>query len=377
MQITLLPPLLPSEAVASVATTTVGPAPGTRLIATVLGPGLDGGTRLALGGQHLATADPLPYPAGARVHLAVVGEGRFTVVGADAPASQTPCVATPPVSPEGYGLAAAVLAANGGSDGPAAAAAALRWLPALVEAGLLSSELARTLTAGLTPLPVPTDPAFAAAFAEALAARLASGGLYLERRLAAWLRTPHAAGTAPAAGDDLRLGLAAATRALDDDVQGDWDAARQDLSRVQAALLAAQARTAAHLAGQGVVDVGLWLQVGQIDVPARMRVDRDGARHGQHDDEPTHRVRLDLTLDGLGPLQVRIGVHGTAVRAEIVVSDAGAADRIEAGLAELGQALEDAGFEQALTRVVVDPIAANATEPLPTVPPHAIVDALA
>ena len=66
------------------------------------------------------------------------------------------------------------------------------------------------------------------------------------------------------------------------------------------------------------------------------------------------------------------------LRAEFFVEYPGTADRIEAGLATLGSALEHAGFAQVLSRVVVDPVRVCAPDDLPDLPSqHTILDARA
>ncbi len=88
-------------------------------------------------------------------------------------------------------------------------------------------------------------------------------------------------------------------------------------------------------------------------------------------------MRLDLALDGLGRVQVRLGVLASRVRAEFLVEHPESADRIEAGLVDLGAALEGAGFAQVLSRVVVDPVTVCAPDDLPDLPTAHIVDARA
>jgi hypothetical protein len=86
-------------------------------------------------------------------------------------------------------------------------------------------------------------------------------------------------------------------------------------------------------------------------------------------------VQLDLDLDGLGRVQVRVDAAGGTVRTELVTERATAADAIEGGLDELSDALSHAGFRDVLTRVVIDPIRiAGADTPLDLPPEGSIVN---
>jgi hypothetical protein len=384
MQITLLPPLLPSEAITPVQVPGTF-TPGVRIMATVLGTTADGATLLSLMGARVATGAPMGYPEGTRLRLEVVQGGDrplLQLVGAEPadaaapPPAAPPAPAGPPVSQVTYGLAAAVLAARDAPDVRAAALGVSRWLPALVSSGLISEAQAHALVRSLAPVPVPMPPAgtpeaalAADAVARAIAARVADGGALLERRLADVVR--HARPDAETlASHDVRSRLALVSALLDQAPPG-LDGAREAVRGLQDALLAEQARTAAHLAREGVVDVRIPLQVDghEAEMRLRMRVQRDAPEQGGGDDPaPWRQVRLDLALEGLGRVQVRLGVVGAQVRTEFIVEGPEPADRLEAGLAELGAALEAAGFAQALSRVVVDPVRACAPDDLPDLP---------
>jgi len=297
-----------------------------------------------------------------------------------------PAAPGPPVSAVTYGLAAAVLAARQGSDVRAAALAVAHWIPALVSSGLLSAAQGESMQNALTPVPVLIEPAgtpegtrAAATSARAIADRVADGGLLLERRLAEVVRQARPEAIA-AAANDLRSRLAAVVHLLHQDAPTGLEGARDALTALQQALLAEQARAAAHLAGAGVVDVRVPLQVdGQApEMLLRMRIERDASGHaGDEDATPWRQVRLDLALAGLGRVQVRLGVLASQVRAEFLVEHPASADRIEAGLAELTTALEGAGFAQVLSRVVIDPVTVCAPDDLPELPTAGILDARA
>ena len=210
----------------------------------------------------------------------------------------------------------------------------------------------------------------------AIADRVADGGVLLERRLADAAR--HAGTDArAAAGNDLRARLAGLSHLLQRPPAG-LEGARDTVAGLQAALLAEQARTAAHFASGGVVDVRVPVraEAGKADVQVRMRIERDAAERAEGGDPtPWRQVQLDLALDGLGRVQVRLGVRASQLRAEFLVEQPGSADRIEAGLVDLGTALERAGFAQVLSRVVVDPVAVCAPDALPDLPgQHTILD---
>lgn len=390
MQITLLPQLLPSEGVTSVQSGHQAFTPGTRILATVLGTGLEGGTMLSFAGRHVPTGGALPYPPGTTLRLEVVEGGPqplLRLVAAEAaavapPAPPTPPVPSgPPVSTVTYGLAAAVMAAQTAPDVRQASLALAQWLPALVAGGLLTPRQAETLLKALGPVQVgaasstPADGVPAGAVvARALAERVADGGLLLERRLADVLRQARPDATAVATRD-VRAQLAVVAHLLDHATG--MAEARTAVTGLQDALLAEQARAAAHLARDGVVDVRIPLQVqGQdAEMRLRMRIARDAPDASGDDPAPWRQVRLDLALDGLGHVQVRLGVVASQVRAEFFVEHAGTADLIEAGLADLGGALEGVGFAQVLSRVVVDPVTACAPDDLPELPPQrAILD---
>ena len=392
MQITLLPPLLPSDGVVSVPAAHQAFTPGSRMLATVIGAGLEGGTLLSLGGREVLADGKLPYPAGTTLRLEVVEGGRqpslrlvsgpLAVVSPDE-LLETPQAAAPPVSAVTYGMAAAVLAARGDTDVRGAAVAFARWMPALVSSGVLTSSQADALVALLAPVRVPTTPSTTpegaravATAAQAIAERVSDGGLLLERRLADVVRGTGSAARLLAA-DDLRSRLAVAAHLLEQ-AGPELEGARAAVTRLQDALLAEQARSAAHLAGDGVVDLRIPLQGEHQDAEMRLRLriqrDRDGAADSE-DTAPWRQVQLDLDLDGLGRIQVRLGVIATQVRAEFFVEDAGAADRIEAGLSHLDASLEGAGFARVLSRVVVDPVRACQPDELPDLPAqHSILD---
>ncbi len=150
------------------------------------------------------------------------------------------------------------------------------------------------------------------------------------------------------------------------------------MTDLQDALLAEQARAGAHLAHEGLVDVRVPLRVEdrEAEMRLRMRIQRDTPGRSDEDDPfPWRQVRLDVALEGLGRVQVRIGLVEAQVRAEFLVEHPDAADRIEAGLVALDNALERTGFAQVLSRVVVDPVRACAPDELPELPlPRRIVD---
>lgn len=388
MQITLLPPLLPTEGVTSVQVTNMAFTPGARILATVLATGLEGGgTLLSMGGREVPTGGPLPYPPGSTLRLEVLQGGahpQLRLVSVEAPGTVAPTdqtsVSGSPVSVVSYGLAAAVLAAREGSDVRPAALAMARWMPVLVAGGLLTPGQAESLATALAPVPLhsgaagtPESARAAEATARALADRVADGGLLLERRLGDMVRHARADAREAAAGD-LRSRLAVVAHLLHD-APPELEGARQAASALQAVLLGEQARAAAHLAHEGVVDVRVPVHADGRDTELRMRIARD-APHGGHGEDPTpwRQVCLDLALDGLGHVQVRVGVLASHVRLEFFVEHAGSADRIEAGLADLSRALEGAGFAQVLARVVVDPVTACAPDTLPDLPQRAILD---
>lgn len=391
MQITLLPPLLPSEGVVAIRGATQPFTPGSRILATVA-TGLDGGTLLSLGGRHLPTSSALPYPPGTVLRLEVMAGGaqpllRLVAVEPSAEpvteAGDAAPPAGPPVSATTYGLAAAVLAAREGPDVRSAAVAVARWMPALVASGLLTAPQAEVLWKALAPVPVPAAARDGApvteAVARALADRVANGGLMLERRLA-HVVAQNRPDAARAAADDVRSRLAVLAQRLQQAPPG-LEPAHQAVSGLQDAMLAEQARVAAHLARDGVVDVRIPLQIeGQAaEMRLRMQIQRDPETpSGEDPSAPWRQVRIDLVLEGLGRVQVRLAVMPAQVRAEFFVEHARTADRIETGLARLTTALEGAGFAQVLSRVIVDPVRVCAPDDLPDLPPqHTIVDARA
>ena len=385
MQITLLPPLLPSDGVTSVARTQQAFTPGQRLLATVASTGLEGGTLLLLGGREVPAGGTLPYPAGTTLQLEVVEGGPqplLRLVSAEAPAVKAdaaelaaPAPAGPPVSAVTYGLAAAVLAARAGADVRGAAAAVARWVPAMVAAGVLTPAQGEALARALAPVSVkgyagdPGGPGGAESVARAIAERVSDGGLMLERRLGELVRHGNATVRAAAAAD-VRSRLAVAAHLLAQASPG-LEGARQAVTDLQDAMLAEQARAAAHLAHDGVVDVRVPLQVAdrEAELRLRMRIQREAPGSRDDDDAfPWRQVRLDVSLEGLGRVQVRVGVVEREVRTEFFVEDAAAADRIDAGLVDLDVALERAGFAEVLSRVVVDPVRVCAPDDLPDLP---------
>lgn len=387
MQITLLPPLLSSDGVVSVPSAHQAFSPGSRVLATVIGVSLEGGTLLSLGGREVLADGALPYPPGTTLTLEVVQGGRLPslrlVSGAPAVTGpdgelESAQPAAPPVSAVTYGMAAAVLAARGETDVRGAAAAFARWMPALVSSGVLTSSQAEALLGGLAPVRVPVAPSTTpegaremVKAAQAIAERVSDGGLLLERRLADVVRGSAPAARLRAAGD-LRSRLAVASGLLEQ-AGPELEGARDAVTRLQHALLAEQARSAAHLAGDGVVDLRIPLQGEhqQAEMRLRLRIQRDADEAAEGEDPaPWRQVQLDLDLDGLGRIQVRLGVIAGQVRAEFFVEDAGAADRIEAGLAHLDASLEGAGFARVLSRVVVDPVRACQPDALPDLPSH-------
>jgi hypothetical protein len=388
MQITLLPPLLPSDGVVPVRATHQAFTPGTRVLATVLGTALDGGTLLSLGGREVPTGGTLPYPPGTRLRLEVVEGGpqpllrmlSSDVVPIDdaneAAAPVAPENAAAPVSSVTYALAAAVLAAREGRDVRGAAITFARWVPVLVSKGVLGASLGEALLEALAAVRVEVGPPSALdgtgdprSVARAIADRVNDGGLLLERRLGeiARLARPEAAA---AAATDLRSRLALAGHLLAYAPPG-LEGAREALTELQTAVLTEQARTAAYLARDGVLDVRIPLQIapGEAELCLRLRIERDTPAHHLDDDSsPWRQVRLDVALEGLGRVQVRIRTARSQVRTEFLVEHPASADRLEAGLPELDAALSDAGFAEVLSRVVVDPVRACAPEDLPDLP---------
>lgn len=381
MHIQLLPATLPPERTLTPAIPRVDMTPGQRVTALVLSPDLDGRSMLAFAGRELPTRTPLPFPPGTRLLLEVVDAS------SEAPAVRiveprpTPM---PAVSPVTYGYAAAVLSAEAAGALAAARGAVAQWLPMLVARGILTAAQAASLGHDLGPV-VPRrhpggpdrrserrdDPPQPQALADGLATRLAREPALLEARMAAALRHGGGSDTADQLVDqDLRGRLAQLIKALS---AGPTDTAlaeaRESVTRLQAALLAEQARTAAHFARDGIVDLHMPLALGAQDVDVRMRVGDAPERDGT-DGQGGRRVQLDLDLEGLGRLQVRLDAAGGAVRTEIVTERASAADAIELGLDELTTALAGAGFDEVLTRVVIDPVRVAAGAPPLELPPE-------
>lgn len=405
MQITLLPPILSTQSPVAVPTASLTLAPGMKVSATVLGTTTDGGALLSLFGRQVP-ASALPHPVGTTLHLEVVeggdrpllrlvgstaGTAGATTAGAVTTASTDH--ALPPtdlarpaaLSPVTYGLAAAVLAARGGGDVRAAAVSLARWVPMLISTGVLGraqgEALMRALAPVTVPLPSPETPearAASEAVGRAIKERLDDGGVLMERRLADLLRHPGAAAER-AAANDVRARLALLAHVLAEaptSVHG----ARAEVIGLQEALLGEQARVAAHLARDGVVDVRVPLQVGAQDAEMRlrMRIARETPDADGGDPAPWRHVRLDLNLEGLGRVQVLLGLAETQVQAEFVVERAEVADLLEERLVDLDTSMQAAGFTRLLSRVVVDPVRVAAPDELPELPAHrAILDARA
>jgi hypothetical protein len=389
MQITLLPPLLPTEGVTSVPRPRTGLVAGARIVATVAAGDPGGHTLLTFGERQVPVRGGLPYAPGTRLRLEVIEAGAQPVLrvlgevgdaGAlAAPAEPEP--GRPSVSPRFYGLAAAVMASvDAEAIGPASAAVA-RSIPALVSRGVLTAEQGRDLAAALAPLQLTSEaldtPEGRRTLADALADRVAHGGALLERTIAD-LRRRERTLTERALAGDLRIRLAFLARSLSD-APADLAFARDAVQRLQEVILSEQARTAAHFARDGVLDLRLDAAADTADGRAvRVRFEREAAQEDQEPATPWTRVRIDLDLAGLGRVQVLVMAGGAGLRTEFVVERPDSADAIEAGLHELGGSLEAAGFGTVLSRVVVDPVRACAPDLLPALPaPHAILDARA
>jgi hypothetical protein len=125
-----------------------------------------------------------------------------------------------------------------------------------------------------------------------------------------------------------------------------------------------------------VLDLRVPVVVSERQLGLRLRIGR------ALDDEPgeggrprTHHVQLDVTLDGLGRIQVRLDASGPHLRAELVTERPAAADAIELGLAGLTRALGAAGFAEIYTRVAIDPVRVAAGDaPLELPPEGSIVN---
>lgn len=385
MHIQLLPSVRPPERPFSSGVPRVELVPGQRVMATVLSADLDGRPRLAFAGHEAASRTPLPFAPGTRLLLEVIesstDEPHLRVI-------QPGREPLPPVSSTSYGYAAAVLAARAASDLAPTVAVLLQWLPLLVARGVLTQAQATAFWRDLAPVGArPRSPdggggeaqadvqAEAHALADALATRLAREPALLEARLANVQRQDGDA-SAVLAGDVrarlARLVLALSEPGMDVPAQD----ARAAVERVQDALLAEQARVAGHLARDGVLDLRLPVVVGARDVDMRLRVgdapDGDAATSSRQN---ALHVQLDLTLDGLGRVQVRLETCGPHLRAELVTERASAADAIERGLADLRAALGAAGFSEVFTRVAIDPVrVASDDRPLDLPPDGSIVN---
>jgi hypothetical protein len=387
MHIQLLPATRPPERTPTPAIPRVDMVPGQRVTALVLSPDLDGRSMLAFAGREMPTRSAVPFPPGTRLLLEVVDASIDGPTVRIVEPRQTPA---PAVSPATYGYAAAVLAAETAEALAGARGAVARWLPLLVSRGVITAAQAAGLAHDLGPV-VPRrhpggperrserrdDPPQPQALADGLATRLARDPGLLEARLAVVLRQGQGGDAAESLlYQDLRGRLAQLAKAL---AAAPMDAAltdaRDSVARLQAALLGEQARSAAHFAREGVLDVHLPLALGAQDVEVRVRVSDAPADSDATGGVPTRRVQLDLDLDGLGRVQVRVDAAGGTVRTELVTERATAADAIEGGLDELSDALSHAGFRDVLTRVVIDPIRiAGADTPLDLPPEGSIVN---
>lgn len=140
-------------------------------------------------------------------------------------------------------------------------------------------------------------------------------------------------------------------------------------------LLAEQARTAGQFARDGVLDLRIPIALGAQDVDLRLRVGPPPPESSDDEAVPTpQRVQLDLTLDGLGRIQVRLESRAGTLRAELITAQPGTADVIEIGLADLSAALGAAGFREVLARVAIDPVRLAAGDaPLPLPPDGSIL----
>ena len=75
MQITLLPPLLPTDGVTSVPGARTGLVTGARIVATVAATTEGGGTHLTFGERQVPVREGLPYAPGTKLRLEVVQAG--------------------------------------------------------------------------------------------------------------------------------------------------------------------------------------------------------------------------------------------------------------------------------------------------------------
>ncbi|HTV01292.1 MAG TPA: flagellar hook-length control protein FliK [Luteitalea sp.] len=388
MQITLLPPLLPTDGVTSVPTGWTSLVRGARVVGTVVRTGADGHGLLSVAGRQVPVSGGLPFPAGTRLRLEVVEAGpqpllRLVTDSSDSPEpaqAADAAIGTVTVARGTYGLAAAVMAASGGGEVPAAAAAVAVWVPVLVARGLISPEQAAALLARLGPLPVPDamDQAGRQALADALERRIGGGGMLLDRHMADLLRRARPL-TPEALAGDLRVRIAFLARVLEG-TGDDLAPARAAVAAMHDAVLGEQARSAAHLARDGALDLRLDLQVATDAEPRqlRLRFERDAPDADEAGEPEWSRVRFDIELAGLGHVQVALTRRRDGLRTEFVVERPDVADAIDAGLVDLTTSLGQAGFSQVLSRVVVDPVRACAPDVLPALPePHAILDARA
>lgn len=382
MHIQLLPATLPPERTLTPAIPRVDMTPGQRVTALVLSPDVEGRSMLAFAGREMPTRTPLPFPPGTRLLLEVVDTSR------EAPAVrivEPRPMPAPPVSAVTYGYAAAVLAAEAAGGLAAARGVVAQWLPLLVSRALLTPAQAASLEQDLGPV-VPRrhpgggerrgerreDPPQPQALADALATRLARDPALLEARLAAVLRHGGADGAADQLmAQDLRGRLAQLLQGLrGESADAQLAEVRDGVTRLQAALLAEQARSAAHFAREGSIDLRLPLALGTHDVEVRVRVDDAPDGDAARDGPSGRRVQLDLDLEGLGRVQVRLEAAGATVRTELLTERAAAADAIELELDQLTTALTAAGFEQVLTRVGIDPVRVAAADAPLDLPPE-------
>lgn len=356
MFILLLPPVQPPEPTIGPSAPRVELTPGLRVTAVVLQPDLEGRSMLHFAGRDVASHQPLPFAPGTRLRLEVLEGGEsptVRVLWPDGPA------ASHTVSARTYGLAAAVLAAQHLPDWHTARTILTRWLPLLVTRGVLTQPAASGLAARLTPVVTSEVPGQripdGATLAAALAVHLPGSGLLLERQMAQALR--HDRPPLPTSDrGDLRQQLAALSRDLHGHPEAVPSELMEALETTQQGLLGEQARTAAHYARDGALDMRIPLLIAGRDVDLRLRLEPDEPSAAHTPGAVLRVVRVDLVLPGLGRLQVVVGWSPHRVRTEVFTESADAAEAVERGLATLTSALQDAGFTEVLSRVVVDPV---------------------
>lgn len=203
----------------------------------------------------------------------------------------------------------------------------------------LPTAVAELLKAFLRGLPVSEQ----AMRGEGLRALLAGSGQFLEAALAA-----RGATQAERLHGDLKARLLKLVDAL--------QSARASTSD-QAAVAKLQQDAQSMLARielqqlQGLLDeqAGQWRcalplqQDGRVDT-LELEVERDGADNGRDRGEQAWHARLQFDLPGLGPLQVRVMVHGNAVSADFFSAQDAARARIADSLAELDADLTHHGL---------------------------------